>query len=174
MQRSGWGIGSVIAATLLVAACSTSSGATTAPASAAPGATTPVTAAAALPAGVFTGHWRCSDTPLPSASPNGEGLSGVTCEVIATDPRMSGTSVGTYKIDGSHPMVTAISGDSTLTNSGGSWVCQTLILGEAGGAGGSDEICGGRGGYAGLTAYTHGVSGNDATDFGIVGWIEGD
>lgn len=177
MQRRGWGIGSMIAATLLVAACSTSSGATAGPSSAVPAAATPVTpvtAASDLPAGMFTGHTTCYEKTLPAASGDVSGATGVECRHSATDPRMAGTSISTSKLDGSDPVITTITTEGTLTNSGGSWACRRLLMGVAGGAGGMDEICAGHGGYAGLTAYTHGISGNDASDWGVVGWIEGD
>jgi hypothetical protein len=33
-------------------------------------------------------------------------------------------------------------------------------------------VCVGEGGYAGLTAYVHAITGSMMSDFGIFGWIE--
>ena len=60
----------------------------------------------------------------------------------------------------------------TMSNEGGGWTCKRLTIGREGSAGFADDICTGEDGYAGLTAYVHAISGNNASDFGLIGWIE--
>jgi hypothetical protein len=95
------------------------------------------------------------------------------CDRTTTDPRMSGPySVTLTEIDG-EPAMNMATGSMTLTNAGGSWDCVVAWVGAYDAAVlPRDEVCLGHGGYIGLTAYVHGLSGTDSFTAGLIGSIE--
>lgn len=149
---------------ILLAACG-SGGASP---SAAPAATEPPAATA-----LFTGRATCRD--VPSTDPSAENDSeAVTCDQVTTDPRLTGTLLSTAlpAVVGDVPGVYIATSRWTLTNEGGTWTCDQLLVGVADSAGGADDVCVGEGTYAGLTAYVHRISNDLATTFGVLGWVE--
>jgi hypothetical protein len=164
MRRNGLaGLGTGLALAMLLAACGSASGGTTAAPSAAP---TPEPTA---PLGMFTGHDVCSapedDNPTDDVAP-------VVCERVTTDPRLTGTLTSPDGEAAGNPDLFIEWRTFTMTNDGGSWTCPQLVIGRADFTGWADQICTGTNGYAGLTAYIHAISGNNASDFGILGWVE--
>lgn len=148
---------------ILLAACG-SAGATP---SADPAATEPPAATA-----LFSGRAACRDVPSTDASA-GTDAQGITCDQVTTDPRLSGTLLSTAlpAAVGDVPGVYIATSNWTLTNEGGTWTCDQLLVGVADSAGGADDVCVGEGAYAGLTAYVHRISSDMATTFGILGWV---
>jgi hypothetical protein len=164
MRRNGLArLGTGLVLVLLVAACgSASGGATTAP-SAAP---TPEPTAQL---GLFTGHDVCIDGDAEGAPDTGK----VVCDRVVTDARMTGTLTSPGEIGtGTDPDVFMQWHTFTMGNDGGAWTCKHLLMGVGDSAGWADQVCTGTLGYAGLTAYIHSISGNQASDFGVLGWIE--
>jgi hypothetical protein len=164
MRRNGLaGLGTSLTLALLLAACGSASGAPTV-------APTPAESPAPTgPVGLFTGHDVCSDVDAEGAQDTG----GVVCERVVTDARLSGRmeSDGQGGV-GSSPDLFTEWRNFTMSNEGGSWTCGQLLIGRPGGAGWADQVCTGEGGYLGLTAYVHAISGNNANDFGVLGWVE--
>lgn len=164
MKRSGW-FGLVAAVAVALAACSGSSA----------GGTPTPTASPATAAGVaslFTASEDCHDVPTASPDPVTE-VTPSECVRTASDARLSGTARGSVSTSGTDPVVTAMYGAMTYTNNGGTWRCEFLALGTLkNGVGGRDEVCVGGGGYAGLTAYVHAISGDTASTWGGIGFIE--
>jgi hypothetical protein len=143
----------------LLAACGTGVAAPTAAPTLEP------SAPPAIPLGLFTGHDTCG-------SPEGDAL--VTCERTATDPRLTGTYE--QKIvygSGDDPKLFSQWSSFTMKHDVGGWTCKEINIGAMdGGVGYRDQVCTGDGGYAGLIAYIHSISGNAANDFGLLGWVE--
>ena len=168
MRRNGFaGLGTCLALAMLLAACGSASGGATAAPSVAP---TPEPTA---PLGLFTGHDKCRDAPEPTGA--GPDEVWITCDRVATDPRLSGTLLGENHGFGNDPSLYSSWAKLTLTNDGGTWTCDEMMMapmeGE-GGAGFRDQVCVGEGAYKGLTAYLLTLSNNEAADFGIFGWVE--
>lgn len=177
------GLATGILLAMLLAACS--GGGAEATTTSAAAAATPVKPTVAVAAtepdapGLFTGSDRCRQTtaPEPSASPDPDTLY-LACERTASDPRMSGSSVGELRGVSSNstqddPALYSLYGTETLTNDGGSWDCEVLAVWESDTwTGWRDQVCVGHGDYIGLSAYVHAI-GNDAiTSYGVLGWIE--
>ena len=134
---------------------------------------TPVPAATPKPAdalGVFSGFQRCrEDTARPAdADPD---ITYAICDQSASDPRLTGELKWQSGIDTSGP-IGMIWSSGVLTNAGGSWSCDEMVLGLENGVGGKDMVCVGAGDYVGLTAYAHGVTHDEAITFGLIGWVE--
>ena len=164
MRRSGFaGLGTCLALAMLLAACGTASGGATAVPSAAP---TPEPTA---PLGLFTGHDACTDPDPVDTNDTGA----VVCDRVVSDPRLTGTLTGARATgQGTDPDVFMEWRTLVLSNDGGAWTCKQTMMGVGGFAGWADQVCTGTLGYAGLTAYVHAISGNSASDFGVLGWIE--
>ncbi len=166
MRRNAFArLGTCLALAMLLAACgSTSGGATAAPSAAPTPEPTP-------PLSLFTGHDKCRDAPEPTGADPEEVW--ITCDRVATDPRLSGTLLGENHGFGNDPELYSAWATFTLTNDGGTWTCDELMMGTMeGGTGFRDQVCVGEGAYKGLTAYLYTLSGNAADDFGILGWVE--
>ena len=89
------------------------------------------------------------------------------------DPRLSGT-MHLVSYAGGTEEATAIWAEGTLENAEGSWGCKQFGVGSMENqVGGLDEVCVGRGAYAGLTAYLHLVTADLLSTFGLLAWIEG-
>jgi hypothetical protein len=160
------GLGASLVAAALVAGCA---GATGGGSTAAPAATEGT--AAPAPA-IFTGTGECRDDPSPPVTVT-EDANNVVCERTMADPRLSGT-MHLVSHTGGTEEATAIWSDGTLENDEGSWGCTQFGVGSIkSGTGSLDEVCVGRGAYAGLTAYLRGVTADSLSTFGILAWIEG-
>lgn len=116
--------------------------------------------------GMFTARDECGDT------------TGTTvCERTATDPRMTGEA----RILSGGPSEVPIEsigivwGSFDLSNDGGEWACEDLIIGETvNGVGMRDQVCVGKGGYEGLMAYAHATTPDQTATWGVIGWITND
>lgn len=164
MRRHGFaGLGTSLTLVFLLAACgSASGGPTVAPTAAA----TPEPTA---PTGLFTGHDVCKDADADGAADTG----GVVCDRIVTDARLTGRMESAAQGGaGTDPDLFIEWRSFKMTNEGGAWTCSQLLIGRSGSAGWADQVCVGEDGYAGLTAYIHAISGNNANDFGVLGWVE--
>ena len=160
------GLALALAMALLLVGCSSSAAEPTAAPTAEP------TQRAAEALGMFTGHDTCAEDPADTNPDDDATL--VTCDRVTTDPRLTGTFEGI-----AHPCgdpdegVGCIYGTFRGTNDGGGWSCDELTLGSGdNGVGWKAQACVGEGGYAGLTAYVHAITGNLMGDFGILGWVE--
>jgi hypothetical protein len=122
------------------------------------------------PLGLFTGHDVCSSSP-EGDNPNDD-IVPIVCERVTTDPRLTGTLTSPNGEGANDPDLFIEWRTFTMTNDGGSWTCPQLAIGRADSAGWVDQICTGEDGYAGLTAYIHAISGNNADDWGVLGWVE--
>lgn len=160
------GLGASLVAAALVAGCTggTGGGTTAAPAA---------TGGAAVPTpAVFTGTGECRDDPSPPVTV-AEDANYVACERTMADPRLSGT-MHLISHTGGTEEATAIWSEGTLENDEGSWSCKQFGVGsQEVDTGPLDEVCFGRGAYAGLTAYLHLVTADNLTTFGVLAWIEG-
>lgn len=160
------GLGASLVAAALVAGCSGGSGAG---GTAAPAATDGM--GVATPA-IFTGTAACRDDPSPPVTV-AEDANYVVCERTMADPRLSG-ALHLVSYTGGTEEATAIWSEGTMENDEGSWDCRQFGVGsQEVNTGPLDEVCVGRGDYAGLTAYLHSVTADNATTFGILAWIEG-
>lgn len=159
------GLGAGLVAAALAAGCTGGAGAggTAAP--------EPTEAAEAAPA-IITGTATCGDDPSPPVTVT-EDANYVFCERTMADPRLSGT-MHLVSHTGGTEETTAIWSEGTLENEEGSWSCKQFGVGSQEVQTGTlDEVCVGRGAYAGLTAYLHLVTADNATTFGILAWVEG-
>jgi hypothetical protein len=162
------GLATGLALAMLLAACATGGASPT------PAVAVPATEGTGAALGLFTGRDECRDVPQtnPSAENDAEA---VTCDRVATDPRLSGTllSKGLPTGVGEDPKVYTAWAKLTLTNDGGTWSCDEVVMGTTdGGAGWRDQVCVGEGPYTGLTAYVHSISNDAASTFGILGWVD--
>lgn len=166
LQRTA-GLGATLLLASMLAACS-SAGATQAPALAATPSSSP-----AATIGLFTGFGRCADDASVSADRRLDGSVYTLCERSATDPRLAGSLHLVGRVDTSQRVAT-ISSSGTLTNDGGTWTCKELIMGyqDENAVGSFENVCIGSGGYAGLTAYIHGTTKDQASTWGFVGWVD--
>jgi hypothetical protein len=183
MKRTRWaGLAMASVLTVLLATC-TSAGAveTSAPAvatDAAPGVGTdaaPVAAASTGPAAapdIFTGTDHCRAGPAPSGTDPATTVLW-SCDRTTNDPRINGPVLGSItSVSGDQPQEMAV-GSGTLTNDGGSWECEAAWGGASESkVGWGDQVCLGHGGYVGLTAYVHSLTGNDPFTYGVIGSIE--
>lgn len=164
MRRNGLaGLGMSLALAMALAACATGGASPTAAPTPDPTATP-----AAAPLGMFTGHDKCRDAPedVPDKVI-------VTCDRVATDPRLSGRLLGENHGLAELPDLYTSWAKFTLTNDGGTWTCDEIMMGSMEGrVGFKDQVCVGEGAYKGLTAYLLTLSNNATADFGIFGWIE--
>jgi hypothetical protein len=157
---------------LIAALAGCGAAATNAPTKAPDPTTTPSAAPGAV---LFTGTAVCNEdasvSPAPVAS--GQPVPGhVVCDRTFTDPRLTGKEKITSYVAGDVDL-SIIWGSGTISNDGGLWTCTQLIQGTMRNQVGSmEEVCVGTDGYAGLTAYIHGTTPNQASDFGLIGWIE--
>jgi hypothetical protein len=152
---------------VLIAACAAASGGSPTPSS------DPETAAAPAPPILFTVTATCRESnasaPSDVPKPHPDALWGV-CDQTATDPRLSGRSEGYVLFQGDPDADWELSSTTTVENDGGSWACKDFGRGRDTLAV-VDGVCVGEGAYAGLTAYSHGVSDNRTATNGSFGWI---
>lgn len=160
------GLGAGLVAAALAAGCTGGAGAggTAAP--------EPTEAAEAAPA-IITGTATCGDDPSPPVTAPGGNVGYGLCERTMADPRLSGT-MHLVSYAGGTEEATAVWAEGILENAEGSWSCKQFGVGSQEVQTGTlDEVCVGRGAYAGLTAYLHLVTADNATTFGILAWVEG-
>lgn len=154
-----------LAACVLLAACSGSSGSTPSPDPSASPSAEPTTS-------IVTGIVTCGADP---ADTDGEDdLVMAQCEWATSDPRLNGTQhVVVLGPDDLPPgLHTSWSQEAPLTTADGAWDCKQFTLGSFDiGTGLIDEVCRGTGPYAGLVAYLHGTSDDALSTYGITGWI---
>jgi hypothetical protein len=161
------GLGTSLVAAALVAGCTGGAGAA--------GTATPAaTEATAVPTpAVFTGTQECRDDPTPPVTAPGGDVGYGLCERTMADPRLSGTMHLISYVGGTDD-ATALWAEGTLENAEGSWGCKQFGVGSRKNqVGGLDEVCVGRGAYAGLTAYVRLVTADQLSTFGLLAWIEG-
>lgn len=164
MRPNDWTrLAASVAVALALAGCATGSAAPTATPTAAP------SSAPTGPQGMFTGHDVCRDGDAEEPPDTGA----VVCDRVVTDARLTGTLTSSARGGlGTDPDVYTEWRTFRMTNDGGTWTCQQLMMGVMEGAGWVDQVCTGEEGYAGLTAYVHSISGTAASDWGVLGWVE--
>jgi hypothetical protein len=118
--------------------------------------------------GLFTAHDECVDDETGTR----------VCDRSASDPRMTGEARISSTGGPSGVPIESIGilwSSFDLSNDDGEWACKDFIIGETeNGVGRRDQVCVGKGGYEGLTAYTQSTTPDTATTWAVLGWIEND
>lgn len=125
--------------------------------------------------GLATGSETCTEMEAPSMSPApaapDPSILTMECRRAFSDARLSGLLREQVHLEAGQPVVT-IWGTGTLSNDGGIWVCDVILIGTMVSRMGSrNDVCVGTDGYRGLTAYIQGPTRDYGTSFGLIGWI---